>query len=444
MNSVNYTYDDFREAAKRAGLINQFSDADMRLAEANPNLGMGLLQSKQDYRAATSDEQRAAANSRAESYRKQGGYTGGSDGSGYNPINTNPVSFQSSAVKPTYTPTYDKQKTDLINAILNRKEFSYDAEKDPLFEQYKKQYTREGRRATEDTLGAVSAQTGGLPSSYAVSAAAQAGNYYASQLSDKIPELYQAAYNRYLQDYNDKIRDLGMLDDQENILYDRYLRDLDQYNNEYNREYKQLLDENDFRAQQRAEERQLDETAYNRSRDAVADARYDAQYNDEAAKEDYQRQYNEAVLAAQYGDYSGLERLGITPNMANLAMMTSASSVKGATGSSAKGTTGSKTAEDQSVGNKDTANDRITNAINRLNTEAAKMGNYKAVKQNADGTISIGDVGKAFIIHNVLSDDTLTEDEANMILASLGITLNDISTAVKLEETGMGARSYNR
>ncbi len=95
---------------------------------------------------------------------------------------------------------YDRQG-DTVRDRLERDRFSYDPATDPVWQAYRKQYRREGQRASEDVLGRASAMTGGVPSSYALSAAAQAENNYAAQLSDRFPEIYQSAYSRYLQEY---------------------------------------------------------------------------------------------------------------------------------------------------------------------------------------------------------------------------------------------------
>ena len=93
-----------------------------------------------------------------------------------------------------------------------------------------REYTREGQRATEDALGAAAAASGGIPSSYASTVAGQAGNYYAAQLTDKIPELYELAYNQYLNDYNMQLSDLGVVQGAEQSDYDKFLNSLNQYN----------------------------------------------------------------------------------------------------------------------------------------------------------------------------------------------------------------------
>ena len=91
-----YTYNQFLDAANSSGLYNKFSAYDLELAQANPDIGMGLLSAKQDWeRANTAGDSaaKAAANARAEALRSNAyntagitSYTGGSWGNEYNPI----------------------------------------------------------------------------------------------------------------------------------------------------------------------------------------------------------------------------------------------------------------------------------------------------------------------------------------------------------------------
>ncbi len=271
-----YTYEDFEKAMREAGMDGQFSTADLSLARRNPDAGMSLLNYKRDYRDATTDELRALANSGAESIRKQyGEYSGGTDGSGFYLEPPSPGSFTSGTAPtfqdnygddleelllqnaqreiysfdqsaPVYESPYEDQIHGLMTDLLDRPAFEYDHTTDPVYGAYKKQYTREGKRATADALGEAASATGGIPSSYAVTAASQAGDYYASQLADKIPELYDAAYNRYLQEYQMKLSDLNAVQRQEETAYGRYLDQLGQYNTDRNFDYAKWLDEYDM------------------------------------------------------------------------------------------------------------------------------------------------------------------------------------------------------
>ena len=55
MAKSRYTYDQFRKSAQDSGLWGQFSQADLSMAQQNPDFGMSILKTKQDYRNATTD-----------------------------------------------------------------------------------------------------------------------------------------------------------------------------------------------------------------------------------------------------------------------------------------------------------------------------------------------------------------------------------------------------
>lgn len=116
-----------------------------------------------------------------------------------------------SALLDKYNTRNDSLTNRYENLINNREPFEYDYNDDPVFQAYKDMYIREGDRAMRDLMGEYSARTGGYMNSAAVTAGAQANNYYMQQLSDKIPELYQAAYNRYNADYLSKLQGLEKL-----------------------------------------------------------------------------------------------------------------------------------------------------------------------------------------------------------------------------------------
>lgn len=107
---------------------------------------------------------------------------------------------------------YSQKIDELIRGIIDRDPFSYDYEKDPTWQQYRKAYTREGERAMQDAIAAISGRTGGLASSYATTAATQANDYYMSQLADKIPELRDAAYSMYQNNLQNDRQNLQLLE----------------------------------------------------------------------------------------------------------------------------------------------------------------------------------------------------------------------------------------
>lgn len=178
---ATYSQDEFLKEMANSGYSEKnFSTADWAMAKQNPDFGMSMLNWKKQYDASKTDADRAKANQGAEELRRAyGNYTGGAGGSGFFLDKPSPMQYSPREEKPT---------------------FSYNTETDPVYSAYKKQYLREGDRATRNALASAAAATGGIPSSYAATAASQAGDYYASQLSDKVPELFQQAYNRHLND----------------------------------------------------------------------------------------------------------------------------------------------------------------------------------------------------------------------------------------------------
>jgi hypothetical protein len=87
------------------------------------------------------------------------------------------------------------------------KDFNYNAENDDIYKQYAEQFARQGQSAGERSLAGAAALTGGMPSSFAAAANAQAQQAYAKKTADMIPVLEQNAYNRYLGERNFSYQD---------------------------------------------------------------------------------------------------------------------------------------------------------------------------------------------------------------------------------------------
>lgn len=185
-----------------------------------------------------------AAHNAAEALRKQYGYSGGGDGSQFIALGSNTpyVDFNYNEPMPTYEGKYDNGMDALLNQILNRDDFSYDVATDPLYQQYAQMYQREGDRAMRETMAEAAAGAGGM-NSYAITAAQQANNYYNSQLNDKIPELYNIAYDKYLGEIEGKARDLGLLQNMDATQYNRYLTTLNNWQNDRNFAYGMYRDD---------------------------------------------------------------------------------------------------------------------------------------------------------------------------------------------------------
>ena len=297
-----YTYDDFVKAANQSGLMGQFSQDDLNLAQKYPEFGLSVLSLKKDYNNATTAEQRLLANQAANELRKSyGNYSGGADGGSFrleSKLNRRSDdlldqlgSFGSFSYDeaPTYENTFAQQQKDLLDRILNREDFSWSKETDPQWSSYKKSYLREGDRATANALAQASAASGGRPSSHAVNAATQAGDYYATKLNDVIPTLYQQAYERYLDEYNMKLKDLNAINQQEQLDYAKYLDRLGQFNTDRGFAYQNYADDYDRLRSQLADVQGQDQIDY---------ARYLDEVSRQQTAQDSIRSQVDAILAA--------------------------------------------------------------------------------------------------------------------------------------------------
>lgn len=128
---------------------------------------------------------------------------------------------------PPAVPAFEKgSNADKANRTLSRAQamnFHYDANKDPLYKQIKKNYQNTANDVIENTMGSYAGMTGGVPSSYAASAAAQAGAAHLQKADDMIPELYQLAYSKYADDKADLYKQYGIYQGLENQEYNRGL-----------------------------------------------------------------------------------------------------------------------------------------------------------------------------------------------------------------------------
>lgn len=299
------SYEQFLDAWNKSKWRDEWSQSDQDLAKLHPEFGMSMLSLKDDWHNATTPEQRAIANEGAEYQRKTwGNYTGGTDGSKFYSLGPQHEEADKKQQEITgYGPFEYAREPDYqgaLDKVLGYGPFEYSYKDDPSYQAYAKQYAREGRRASEDTMGQYAAMTGGRPSTAAMTAAQQAGNYYSAQMADKIPELYQQAYQRYLQEYQRQLQTLDAMNADRNFEYGVYGDDFNRLLTKYDTVRGQ---ENAEREQQNAEEA----TKYQREQDRL-DRERQAMVDSWSAQD---QAWQDAQRRAQYGDYSGLLALGI-------------------------------------------------------------------------------------------------------------------------------------
>lgn len=197
-------------------------------------------------------------------------------------------------LKPAdYVSKWQPQIDRTVNDILSRKDFQYDVNADALYQQYKDRYVNLGQQAMMDTMGQAATLTGGYGNSYAQQAGQQAYQGYLQGLTDKIPELYQLAYDRYNQQGQDLYNRYGLLNSQEQM-------DFNQRQNMYN----QWLTERDYLAGRYDTERGYDYGTY---RDAVADDQWKANFDEDLRRFNFANKLGEFAPKASSGGggYSG-------------------------------------------------------------------------------------------------------------------------------------------
>ncbi len=145
-----------------------------------------------------------------------------------------------------YVSDYAAEIDRLLEQILSREAFSYDPATDPMYQRYKDQYMYMGKRAMNDAIGQASALSGGYANSYAQSAGQQAYQDYLAKLTGGIPDLYELALKAYDAQTGLIETQLSALTDAEKQAYQRYLDELDAYNDALDYYYKKMLDEQKY------------------------------------------------------------------------------------------------------------------------------------------------------------------------------------------------------
>ena len=204
------------------------------------------------------------------------------------------------AAKPgEYQSTYNEQIQDLINEVLNRPKFTYDATVDPTYQQYAQQYQRLGKRAMDDSMSRGAALTGGYGNSYAQQAGQQAYQGYMEELAGQIPALRQQAYTEY-QNEGDRLRDnLAKLQGQDDREYAMFRDLMSDWQTELNYLYTQYSD----MSQQEYQRYMNDSAAWEADRAYWYQKAYDAQQ-----QANWQAEFNARYGGKSSGGGSGSRR----------------------------------------------------------------------------------------------------------------------------------------
>ena len=211
-----------------------------------------------------------------------------------------------------YQSTWQDKLNETLQQILNREKFSYDLNGDALYQQYKDQYTTQGKMAMMDTMGQAQAMTGGYGNSYAQSVGQQTYQGHLQELNNKIPELYQLALSKYQMEGNELKDQYSMMAQQEDQDYGRYRDQLGDWQTERDYLSNRYDTERDYDYGKWADNRDYE---YQVGRDKISDEQWQKEF------EEAQRQFNK-----QHGVSSGSSSGGSSGSSSSKSSSSSSSS----------------------------------------------------------------------------------------------------------------------
>ena len=167
-----------------------------------------------------------------------------------------------------YQSKWQQTMDDLVSKYQSRGPFQYDINADAMYQQMVDRYLQKGQQAMMDTMGQAAALTGGYGNSYAQTAGQQTYQGYLQGANDMLPQFYQMALDRYNSEGDALIQQYGLLSDQEDTAYGRYVDQLNQYfteldrlqnayDNERSFDYGQFIDDRNYQYQQNKDSQQL-------------------------------------------------------------------------------------------------------------------------------------------------------------------------------------------
>ena len=317
----------------------------------------------------------------------------------------------------------------------------------------------------KDTLATLAATAGGMNSN-AVSAAAQANNYYMKQLSDKIPELYSMAYDMYRNQRNDERQNLALISELDNNDFNRYLNNMNIYQNDvaraenmYNDRYNQSRADDEWRYGLEKDKKNEENTRLWQMlqnglvpTDSAAEA---AGFTPEQVKAiadiyaseiDYNKNVRDMDLRDRALDYA-IQNFNYNQMLKEAAGAgtggSSAGNSGGSSGGSGKGCGKSSGKSETETVKKASDNVNISDIIDYVNEpyKASKgangerrnmrMANLGAPIVNSGDTYAIGKGRENEVIARVMSKKGLTEKQALNVLRLFGLNDEEIRNALK-------------
>lgn len=121
---------------------------------------------------------------------------------------------------------YTEQLDQILGSIMNRGEFSYDFETDPMFQKMMTAYESAGQKAQENAIARSAALSGGYANSWSQYAGQQAYNEHVQQGYSQLPAYYQLALDAYNAEGNKLMEQYSLLSAEDQKEYDKLLDQL--------------------------------------------------------------------------------------------------------------------------------------------------------------------------------------------------------------------------
>lgn len=180
---------------------------------------------------------------------------------------------------------------DVLAQLMNPQEFTYDPNTDPLYLMLRDQAAQNGKLVMEDTMGQAAQLTGGYGNSHAQMLGQQVYSGYLNDVNAMVPDLKAAARDEYDAQNDALLQKLGLMMDQENQDYSRYMDELEQ-------------------------QRYADELAYSREQDALANERYESETAYNRQQDAYDRLLEMIVSTGYQPTAEELAAAGMTESQA--------------------------------------------------------------------------------------------------------------------------------
>ncbi len=339
---------------------------------------------------------------------------------------------------------------DVLEQLLNPKEFTYDPSTDPLYLQMRDQHIRDGQLAMEDTMGYAAQLTGGYGNSHAQMLGQQTYQGYLQEVNDMVPQLRQQARTEYDAQNALLLQQLGLLMDQDSQDYSRYL---DEINRQYQLERDALSDQRYDREWQYQQERDAlgdqrydREWQYQQERDQLSDSRYDQEWQYQQGQDAYDRLLEMIISTGYQPTAEELAAAGMTEAQAKAWRGyydgTSRVSRSGGSGGSGSGSSVKASAGgNQSSDNGGTTQQHNVHTREELG-DPLKKEDYTTVYANcavyAGNGASASEL--AAYIKEALADGSISQEQYRKLIAQFGNLVDSASSAGGTASSSSGGR----